>query len=187
MREPKMRLVLVTCVHLAIPAGALAQSASLAGTVRDSSGSVLPGVVVEAASDVLIERTRSVVTDGTGQWRVIDLRPGIYTVTFSLTGFSRVVREGVEVIGSGVTTVGVEMSVGNLQETITVTAETPVVDVQSVKREVVLQSTFVESLPATRNYSAILSAIPALTVGIGVSAETTPRSAAAACRVLPTT
>ena len=173
MRGPKMYFLLLWCVLL-VPSIAFAQSASLAGTVRDSSGSVLPGVTVEATSDALIERTRTTVTDGTGQWRIIDLRPGIYTVTFSLTGFSRVVREGVDVSGSGVTAVPAEMSVGNLQEAITVRAETPVVDVQSVKREVVLQSNFIESLPATRNYSAILAAIPALNVGIGVSAETTP-------------
>src|SRR5688572_11956258 len=173
MRGPKTGLFLLAC-FLAVPSPAFAQSASLAGTVRDSSGSVLPGVTVEASSDALIERTRTAVSDGTGQWRIIDLRPGVYTVTFSLTGFSRVVREGVDVSGSGVTTVPAELSVGNLQETITVTAETPVVDVQSVKREVVLQSSFVETLPATRNYSAILSSIPALNVGIGVSAETTP-------------
>ena len=174
MRGTKTCLLIPVFCVLLVPRLAFAQSASLAGTVRDSSGSVLPGVTVEATSDALIERTRTIVTDGTGQWRIIDLRPGLYTVTFSLTGFSRVVREGVEVTGSGVTTIAAEMSVGNLQETVTVQAETPVVDVQSVKREVVLQSTFVDSLPATRNYSAILSAIPALNVGISVSAETTP-------------
>ena len=174
MRGAKTCLLLVVLCVLSIPLPALSQSASLAGTVRDSSGSVLPGVTVEATSDALIERTRSAVSDGTGQWRIIDLRPGLYTVTFSLAGFTRVVREGVEVAGSGVTTIGADLSVGNLQETVTVQAESPVVDVQSVKREVVLQSNFVESLPATRNYSAILSAIPALNVGIFISAETTP-------------
>ena len=174
MRGSKMRLLLPVCCVLLSPSLGFAQSASLTGTVRDSSGSVLPGVTVEASSDALIERTRTTVSDGTGQWRIVDLRSGVYTVTFSLPGFSRVVNEGVEVTGSGVTTLAAVMSVGNLQETVTVQAETPVVDVQSVKREVVLQSTFVESLPATRNYSAILSAIPALNVGIGVSAETTP-------------
>ena len=131
MAEPKLRLLFV-CACLAIPSVAIAQSASIAGTVRDSSGSVLPGVTIEATSDALIERTRMAVSDGLGQWRIIDLRPGVYTVTFSLAGFSRVVREGVEVTGSGVTTVPAEMSVGSLQERVTVVAETPVVDVQSV-------------------------------------------------------
>jgi hypothetical protein len=169
-----MRLLLLVSVCIAIPSLSSAQSASLAGTVRDSSGSVLPGVVVEASSDALIERTRMTVTDGTGQWRIIDLRPGIYIVTFSLAGFSRVVREGVEVEGSSVITIAAEMRVGNLQESITVTAETPAVSVQSARREVVLQGDFVASLPATRNYSALLSTIPALVVGFAVSAETTP-------------
>jgi Carboxypeptidase regulatory-like domain len=165
-------VVVVGCVLL-YPAVARAQ-ATLAGVVRDTSGAVIPGVTVEASSDALIERVRTTVTDGSGQWRIVDLRPGIYVLKFSLTGFSQVVREGVEVAGSGVTTIVAELSVGNLQETVTVQAETPVVDVQSVKREVVLQSSFVEALPATRNYAAILSAIPALNVGISVSAETTP-------------
>jgi hypothetical protein len=168
-----MRLLLA-CAFVAIPSVAVAQSASLAGTVRDSSGSVLPGVTVEATSDALIERTRTTVTNGTGQWRIIDLRPGIYTVTFSLAGFSRVVREGVEVEGSAVITIGAEMRVGNLQESITVTAETPAVSVQSAKREVVLQSEYIASLPATRNYSAILAAIPAIDFFGAISAQTTP-------------
>ena len=115
MRGPQMRLLLFVCAFLVVPSLGFSQSASLAGTVRDSSGSVLPGVIVEASSDALIEKTRTAVTDGTGQWRIIDLRPGTYTLTFSLTGFSRVVREGVEVEGSGVTTIGAEMRVGNLR------------------------------------------------------------------------
>jgi hypothetical protein len=147
---------------------------TLTGTVRDTSGAVMPGVTVEASSDVLIEKVRSATSDGTGQWRIVDLRPGTYRVSFKLTGFTTLVREDVELTGSTTLTVPAQMSLGNLQEQIVVTAESPIVDVQSVKREVVLQSTVVQALPATRNYSAILSAIPALTVGIGVSAERTP-------------
>jgi hypothetical protein len=146
---------------------------TLTGTVRDVSGAVMPGVTVEASSTALIEKSRTGVTDDTGQYRIIDLRPGIYTLTFTLDGFTTVTREGVELTGSATLTIPAEMRVGNLQERITVTAETPVVDVQSVKREVVLQSQFIESLPATRHYSAILQSIPAINVGIGISAETT--------------
>src|SRR3989442_15597334 len=120
-----------------VPSMAHAQ-ASIAGLVRDSSGAVLPGVTVEAASPVLIERTRSGVTDGTGQYKIENLRPGTYTVTFTLAGFAAMRREGIELTGSFVVTVNVELRVGALEETVTVTGETPVVDVQSTVRQRVL-------------------------------------------------
>jgi len=160
------------CVAL-FPLAVHAQ-ATLAGVVRDPSGAVMPGVTVNVSSEALIERERRTVTDATGQWRVIDLRPGIYTLTFSLAGFLQVVREDVEVTGSSVTTINAEMRVGSLQEAITVRAETPVVSVQSAKREVVLQGDYLAALPATRNYSAILAAIPAIDFFGNVSAQTTP-------------
>src|SRR3954470_7619236 len=99
-----------------------AQSA-IAGVVTDTSGAVLPGVTVEAASPVLIEKVRTVVTDGSGQYRIIDLRPGTYTVTFTLTGFNTVKREGVELTGTFTANINAEMKVGALEETITVTGE----------------------------------------------------------------
>src|SRR6187200_2499827 len=103
-----------------VPALAHAQ-ASITGVVRDTSGAVLPGVTVEAASPALIEKVRTVVTDGAGSFRIIQLRPGTYTVTFSLTGFSTVRREGIELAGDFVANVNAEMRVGALEETITVT------------------------------------------------------------------
>jgi hypothetical protein len=90
-------------------------------------------VTVEAASPALIEKVRSVVTDDTGQYRIVDLRPGTYSVTFTLPGFSTVKREGIEITGTFVATVNGDLKVGALEETITVTGETPVVDVQSAK------------------------------------------------------
>ncbi len=112
--------------------------ASIAGVVKDASGAVLPGVTVEAASPVLIEKVRSAVTDGSGQYRIVDLRPGTYAVTFSLTGFSSVKREGVELTGTFVATINADLKVGALEETITVNAESPIVDVQSVRRQTTL-------------------------------------------------
>jgi hypothetical protein len=147
---------------------------TLAGTVRDTSGAVLPGVTVEVSSPALIEKVRTATSDSTGQWQIVDLRPGVYRISFTLTGFSTAIREGVELTGSATLSIPAEMQVGNLAEQVIVTAETPVVAVQSVQREVVLQSEFIQSLPATRNYSSILQMIPAINVGIAISAETTP-------------
>ena len=121
--------MLVALIAL-IPSAAYAQ-ASITGVVRDASGAVLPGVTVEAASPALIEKVRSVVTDGTGQYRIVDLRPGTYTVTFTLPGFNTVKREGIELTGSFTATVNADLQVGALEETITVTGESPIVDVQS--------------------------------------------------------
>src|SRR5437773_5596502 len=126
--------VVLLAGFLFVPRIALAQ-ASISGTVKDPSGAVLPGVTVEAASDVLIEKTRSSTTDAAGIYRIVDLRPGTYTVTFTLPGFSTVKREGIELAGSVTLTVSAEMKVGALEETVTVTGESPVVDVQNTRRE----------------------------------------------------
>src|SRR5262245_61212396 len=105
---------------LLLPAPLFAQ-ASVTGTVRDSSGAVLPGVTVEASSPALIEKTRSAVTDGTGQYRIIDLRPGTYLLTFALPGFATVKRDNIELTGTQTLTIPIEMRVGALEETVTVT------------------------------------------------------------------
>src|SRR5688572_32383084 len=124
------------CLVLA-PAAAYAQ-ASISGVVRDTSGAVLPGVTVEAASPALIEKIRTVVTDGTGQFRVVDLRPGTYSVTFTLPGFNTFKRDGIELAGTFNATVSADMRVGSLEETVTVTGQASVVDVQSVTQQVTL-------------------------------------------------
>ena len=110
-----------------LPAAAYAQ-ASIAGQVKDGSGAVLPGVSVEASGPALIEKVRTVSTDGQGLYRIIDLRPGTYSVTFTLSGFSTLRREGVELTTGFTATVNGSLAVGNLQETITVTGASPVVD-----------------------------------------------------------
>ena len=112
--------------------------AVIAGTVRDTSGAVLPGVAVEATSPVLIEKVRTAVTDGSGQYRIENLRPGLYVVTFTLPGFSAFKREGIELTGSFIATVNADLRVGALEETVTVTGESPIVDVQSTQRQVTL-------------------------------------------------
>src|SRR5216117_2363882 len=121
-------------ICILVPTLGFAQ-ASIAGLVRDSSGAVLPGVTVEASSTVLIERVRSAVTDGTGQYRIEDLRPGSYAVTFTLPGFSTVRREGIELTGSFTAAVNAELRVGAVEETITVSGEAPTVDVRNARTQ----------------------------------------------------
>ena len=154
---------LVFFAVLLFPASAFAQ-ASLTGTVRDASGGVLPGVTVEAASPALIEKVRTAVTDDTGQYRIVDLRPGTYRVTFTLPGFTTVVREDIQLAGTQIVTIPIEMRVGGVEETITVTGETPVVDMQSARREVVLDAEAIQTLPAARAAGALLNVTPGLFV-----------------------
>src|SRR5690242_16900626 len=119
--------LIVLAFVLLLPYAALAQQTSaIAGVVRDASGAVLPGVTVEAASPILIEKVRNATTDGSGQYRIENLPPGTYSVTYTLPGFTTVKRDGVELSGSGVLTINSEMRVGGIQETITVTGESPV-------------------------------------------------------------
>lgn len=153
----------VAAALVVLPALAYAQG-TLTGTVRDASGGVLPGVTVEASSPVLIEKVRTVVTDGSGQYRIIDLNPGTYSLTFTLPGFSVVRRDGLQLAGTATLTIPVEMRVGGLEETITVTGETPVVDVQTVRRETVLDSEIIAAIPATRAVGSLLNATPGITV-----------------------
>src|SRR2546427_4019005 len=115
---------------LVLPTAARAQS-TIAGVVKDMSGAVLPGVLVEASSDVLIERTRSVITDAAGQYKIVDLRPGVYVVTFTLAGFQTFRRDRLELPSSFTATVNADLKVGGVEETLTVTGESPIVDVQS--------------------------------------------------------
>jgi hypothetical protein len=156
-----VRICLVLTCLLAVHSTASAQ-AIIAGLVKDSSGAVLPGVSVEAASPALIEKVRSTVTDSAGRYRIEDLRPGTYSVTFTLPGFATVRRDGLIVSGTGVISVDTDMRVGGVQETVTVTGETPVVDVQSTKREVTLDNETLRNLPSVRSYSYLLTAVPGL-------------------------
>src|SRR5688572_21589330 len=106
--------ILVVVSLIGVPSAAFAQ-ASIVGTARDASGAVLPGVTVEASSPALIERTRSVVTNGVGQYSIQDLRPGTYSVTFTLPGFTTVKRDGIELTGNFIATVNADLRVGGVQ------------------------------------------------------------------------
>jgi hypothetical protein len=139
--------------------GVFAQSA-ISGLVRDSSGAVMPGVTVEAASPVLIEKVRSVVTDDQGRYTIVDLRPGIYTVTFTLGGFNTYKQEGLELPANFTATINAEMRIGALEESVTVTGASPLVDVQNTQRQVVLNRELLDSVPTARNYSGLASLMP---------------------------
>jgi hypothetical protein len=149
----------VWILFVLLPATAAAQ-AVIAGTVRDTSGAILPGVTVEASSPALIEKVRTAVSDSTGQYRIEDLRPGTYTVNFTLTGFSAFRREGVELTGSFTATINAEMKVGALEETVTVTGESPIVDVQSARRQTVLSNDVLKAIPTVRSYNALVVVVP---------------------------
>jgi hypothetical protein len=147
----------LACAFL-VPA-AFAQG-TLTGVVRDASGAVIPGVTIEAASPVLIEKARSATSDGSGQYRIVDLRGGEYTVTFTLQGFTTVKREGVRLAGETIVTVNAEMRVGELAETITVTGDAPTVDIQSSTRQQVLSKDVIDALPTGRNYASLGQLLP---------------------------
>ena len=152
----------LACLAVFSPA-AHAQSA-IGGTVKDASGAVLPGVTVEVASPVLIEKTKAVSTDGQGAYKVVDLRPGVYTVTFSLQGFSNFKREGLELPSNFVATVNAEMKVGALEESVTVSGASPVVDVQSNVKTQVLSRDVLDSVPSAKTIQSLGQLIVGVTL-----------------------
>src|SRR6478672_2412537 len=140
-------LAVVMCVLLARP-GLAQQASGIAGVVKDASGAVLPGVTVEAASPALIEKVRSVVTDGEGRFNIVDLRPGSYVVTFTLTGFNTFKRDGIELPSGFTATVNADLQVGAVAETITVTGESPLVDTRNARKQTVVSADLLNMLPS---------------------------------------
>ena len=156
LRRITLVAVTVFVCLAAWPRAAHAQSGStIAGTVKDASGAVLPGVTVEAASDVLIEKTRTAVTDGSGRCKIIDLRPGTYVLTFSLTGFQSIKREGLELPASFTANVDESMKVGSLEESVTVSGASPVVDVQSNVKAQTLPRDVLDSVPNSHTIQSV--------------------------------
>jgi len=153
---------------LIIPSRSFAQSA-IAGVVKDATGAVMPGVTVEVASPALIEKTRSALTDAEGLYKVVDLRPGEYTVTFALEGFGSVKRTGIELPASFTATVNAEMKVGALDEMITVTGQAPLVDTQSVTAQKQFSNELLNSLPTARSPQSYVPLIPGVVGGLNVS------------------
>jgi hypothetical protein len=159
-RMSAVRSAMVAVALALVPSAALAQNAEIAGVVRDSSGGVLPGVTVEASSPALIEKVRVVTTDGAGQYRVIALVPGTYRVTFTLPGFSTVVREGVVLTAAFTANVDVALGVGAVQETVTVSGQTPLVDVEATTQRRALTAELLNELPTGRSFQNIAILVP---------------------------
>jgi len=156
-------ILVVAASFLLLPAPARAQS-SITGVVRDTSGAVLPGVTVEASSPALIEKVRSTVTDAQGRYRIVDLRPGTYSVSFVLPGFSTSKREGLELPAEFTATVNGDLAVGALEETVTVSGEAPTVDLRSSRAQVQFAQETLQSLPGTGRLATLPSIIPGVTL-----------------------
>jgi hypothetical protein len=154
----------IVCLLL-LPAAARGQESSgIAGVVRDASGGVMPGVTVEAASPALIEKSKSAVTDSEGRYNIVDLRTGVYTVTFSLPGFSTIKHEGVELSAGFTANVSVELRVGSLEESITVSGQTPLVDTQNVRRQITASRDMLDALPtSTKHINTLVTLTPGFT------------------------
>ena len=150
-------------LSMAAPVRAQGDRASISGLVQDSSGAVLPGVTVEAASPVLIEQSRTVVTDGAGRYSVENLRPGTYRVTFTLPGFKTVRREGIILEGAFAAQVNMALEVGTVEENVTVTGASPVVDVQSTRTQLVVNQDVLQALPVMRSIQDQANLVPGVT------------------------
>jgi len=169
MRSFATTMAVATVVML-MPAMASAQ-ASFTGVVRDASGAVLPGVTVEAASPALIEKVRTTATNDTGQYRIENLRPGTYSVTFTLAGFSTVIREGIELQGSFSATINADLRVGTVTETITVRGESPIVDVQNTTQQRVLSHEVIDDIPSGRSDKTLATLIPGVSIAGAISQD----------------
>ena len=155
--------VLVVVSLLLAPAVTSAQSIS--GTVTDATGSVLPGVTVEARSPVLIEQVRTVTSNAAGQYQIVDLRPGAYSVTFTLPGFNVLVREGIELTSGFTASIDVQLRVGAITETVTVSGASPLVDVQNVTTHRVATREVIDTIPAARSFQGLGTLIPGIVLG----------------------
>jgi hypothetical protein len=155
---------LILLAMLLVCRSAFAQNGAIAGVVKDTTGAVLPGVTVEAASPALIERVRTGVSDDQGQYKIVDLRPGIYSVTFALPGFSTVRREGIELSAAFTANISVELKVGDVSETVIVSGESPVVDIQNVTQRTVITRSTIDNLPTGRSFQALAVLTPGIVV-----------------------
>src|SRR5262245_16020741 len=162
------RLAFVTL----LPSTTFAQTGSIAGIVRDTSGAVMPGVTVEASSPALIEQARTATTDEKGQYKIVDLRPGVYVVSFTRPGFAGVKREGIELTTQFTAIVNADLRVGEITETVTVTGESPVVDTQRVQQVKVMTRDVIDAVPTGKTFQNIGVLVPGVTIAAGGTGAT---------------
>src|SRR5262249_58641659 len=159
-------------------ADAAQQTRGMAGVVKDTSGAVWPGVTVEASSPALIEKSRTVTADGEGRFNIVDLQPGTYTVTFTLVGFTTYKRDGIVLLSGFTATVDAQMSVGALEESVTVTGAAPLVDTQNVRKQLVPSSDLLHALPTSPHH---INTMVTLTPGFTGVTEVAGQYTAEAC------
>jgi hypothetical protein len=160
-----VRTLVILAWIAGVPVSVLAQAA-IAGAVTDQSGAPLPGVSVVASSAALIEKDRTAVTDGAGHYRIEDLRPGLYVVRFTLSGMSPREQGNVELSGTFTATVNAELMVGPVTEALTVTAQSPVVDVHNAGHEATVSGDLIRTLPTVRSYNALLTLVPGVLTNV---------------------
>ena len=151
--------LVVTCLGL-VPSAALAQQ--IGGTVTDTTGGVLPGVTVEARSPAIIEQVRTAITDGNGQYLIVALEPGTYDVTYTLPGFGTLIREGIELSTGFTASIDVQLSVGDIQETVTVSGASPVVDIQNVEQRTTMDREIIDSIPTGKSFQNYALLVPGM-------------------------
>ena len=157
----RVAVAVLVALLIMIPRAIFAQS-TIAGLVTDTTGAVLPGVTVEASSPALIEKVRTATTDGEGRYTIANIRPGLYAVAFTLAGFSTVKRDGIEVASNVSVPLNVQLKVGALEETVTVSGATPVVDVQQAAQRQVLARDVLDALPTARALYSTGAIVPGL-------------------------
>jgi len=156
----------VALALLIFPAAVSAQSA-ITGIVRDTTGAVMPGVSIEATSPALIERSRTVSSDSQGRYTVVDLRPGVYKVTFTLQGFKTVIQDAIDLPSNFTATINADLELGSLEESVTVSGQAPTVDVQNAQRTTVMPRDLLDAVPVPRMFVAEAS----MAVGTKVSSQ----------------
>lgn len=164
IRFTQVGLVALAAVLL-LPVGVFAQDGSVAGVAADETGAVLPGVTVEASSPALIEGVRVTVSDGSGRFEITALPPGSYSVTFTLAGFNTFIRDGIELTSGFTATVDGTMTVGSIEESVTVTGAAPLVDIQNVASMNTFTNELLDTLPTGKTYWGYA----ALTVGMNTN------------------
>jgi Carboxypeptidase regulatory-like domain len=165
MRRFVFDTILVWGGLLLLPAVLSAQGTStgaIAGTAKDSSGAVLPGVTVEASSPALIEKIRTTITDDKGEYKIIELRPGTYAVTFTLPGFNTFKRDGLELTPNFTATINAVLAVGAIQETVTVSGTTPLIDTQNVTQQRTFSRELLDAVPTAKSMLGIASLMPSV-------------------------